>query len=102
MSLKSAGKLRKSLSLEALLNEAVITEDKDVAGSLNSYSASILETLNIPSEVIEDYERSPDPVIDVINKYASHQNIKKIRDVYGVNDKLENAILGLVFANTVF
>ena len=70
-------------------NEVIITDDKDVAECLNSYFASIVETLGIPGEVIEDYERSPEPVIDAVNKYASHQSIKKIRDMYGTHEKFE-------------
>ena len=38
----------------------------------NCYFANITETLNGPPEVIEVYERSPDAVVDPINKYASH------------------------------
>ena len=48
-----------------------------------------METLSILSRAIEDYERSPDPVVDSINKYASHQSVKKIRDVYEIRDKFE-------------
>ena len=70
-------------------NEVVITEDQGVAECLNSYFASSVETLIIPSEVIEDYERSPDPVVDAINKYASHQILKNIRDVYETHDEFE-------------
>ena len=70
-------------------NEVIMTDDKDVAEYLNSYFASIVETLDIPGEVKEDYERSPEPVIDAINKYASQQSIKKIRDIYGTHEKFE-------------
>ena len=41
-------------------------------------------TLTIP-----DYERSPDPVVDAINKYANHQSLKNIRDVYETHDEFE-------------
>ena len=61
-------------------NEVIITDDKDDAEYLISYFASI---------VMQDYSRSPDPVVDEINKYASHQSIKKIRDVYGTFEQLE-------------
>ena len=70
-------------------SEVIITDDKDVAEFLNSYFASIVEALGIPGVVIEDYERSPDPVIDAVNKYASHQSMKKIRDMYGTHEKFE-------------
>ena len=70
-------------------NEVIMTDDKDVAEYLNSYFASIVETLDIPGEVKEDYERSPESVIDAINKYASQQSIKKIRDMYETHEKFE-------------
>ena len=59
-------------------NEVIVTEDKDVAECINSYFASIVEILSIPSQVIEDYERPPHLVLEAINKYASHQSVKKI------------------------
>ena len=36
-------------------NEAILTDDKEVAECFNSYFANIVETLNIPPEVIEEY-----------------------------------------------
>ena len=35
------------------------------------------------------YERSPDPVVDAFNKYASHPSIKKIKDMHGTHEKFE-------------
>ena len=70
-------------------NEAILSDDKEVAECFNSYFANIVETLNIPPEVIEEYERSPDPVVDAINKYASHPSIKKIKDIHGTHEKFE-------------
>ena len=70
-------------------NEVIITDDKDVAEYLNSHFASIAKTLSITSAVMQDYSRSPNPVVDEINKYASHQSIKKIKDVYGTFEQLE-------------
>lgn len=54
---------------EAILtveNEAILTVDKEIAESFNSYFANIEETLYTPPEAIEEYERSPDPVVDAI------------------------------------
>ena len=69
--------------------EAILSDDKDVAECFNSYFANVVETLNIPPEVIEEYEKSPDPVVDAINKYASHPSIKKIRVMHGTREKFE-------------
>ena len=70
-------------------NEAILTDDKEVTECFNSYFANIVESLNIPPEAIEEYERSPDPVVDAINKYASHPSIKKIKDMHGTDEKFE-------------
>ena len=70
-------------------HKAIITYDKDVAQCPNYYFASIVESLNIPCEVIEDCDRSSDPVVDAINVYVSHQSIKKSRDVDGTQEKFE-------------
>ena len=59
-----------------------VSDVKDVAECINSYFASIVETLGILSEVIVYYEKSsPSPVGDTIKWYASHQSIKKISEV---------------------
>ena len=70
-------------------NEAILTDDKEVAESFNYYFANIRETVSIPPEVIEEYERSPDPVVDAINKYANHPSITKIKDIYGTQETIE-------------
>ena len=70
-------------------NEAILTDDKEVAECFNSYFANIVETLNILPEAIEEYERSPDPIVDAINKYASHPSIKKIKDMQATDEKFE-------------
>ena len=70
-------------------NEAILTDDKEVTECFNSYFANIVETLNIPPEAIEEYERSPDLVVDAINKYTSHPSMKKIKDMHGTLEKFE-------------
>ena len=70
-------------------NEVIPTEDKDIADCLKSYFASIVDTISIPSEILQHYERSTDPVVGAINTYASHQSIKIVRYVYGMYNSFE-------------
>ena len=75
-------------------SEAVVSDYKDIAECFNPYFANIVDTLNIHLEVIEEYEKSTDPVIDAINKYARHPNVKKIKDMNGIQEKFEFSNVG--------
>ena len=72
-------------------NEAILSDDKAVVECFHSYFANIVETLNIPHAVIEEYERSAGPAVDEINKYASHTSIKKIRDTHVTHETFESS-----------
>ena len=71
-------------------NEAILSDDKEVAECFNSDFANIVEALIIPPEVIEEYERPPDTVMDAINNYASHPSIKKIMDMHETHQNLNS------------
>ena len=70
-------------------NEAVVSDDKDIAECFNSYFANVVDTFNILPEIIEEYEKSTDPIIDAINKYDRHSSIRKIKDMNGSQEKFE-------------
>ena len=63
--------------------EEIISDDKQIAECFNSYFANIVDTLNIPPDVIAiDYEPIDDPVLNPINKYANHQSKLRIKESF--------------------
>ena len=65
------------------LEEKIITDDKEVAETLNTYFENAVKKLDINENrflVDESGEKSDDPIMSSIEKYAHHPSVLKIRE----------------------
>ena len=70
-------------------NDKIIRDDKDISQYFNEYFANITDTLNIPKFPAPPVHLTGDPVLDAIQKYASHPSILKIKAMTKNNGRFE-------------
>ena len=76
-----------SSKITLIENDTIISNDKEVAETLNGYFVSITDSLGLTenSEVISSTEGVSDPIDSAIIKYSNHPSIRKIRN-FAQND----------------
>ena len=74
---------RSNSKITLIENDTIISNDKEVAETLNNYFVSITDSLGLTenSEVILRTEGVSDLIDRAIIKYSSHPSIKKIRSL---------------------
>ena len=70
-------------------NDKIIRDDKDISQYFNEYFANITDTLNIPKFPDPPVKITGDPVLDAIQKYASHPSVLKIKAMALNNGRFE-------------
>ena len=60
-------------------NDKIIRDDKDISQHFNEYFANITDRLNVPKFPAPPVQLTGDPVLDAIQKYASHPSILMIK-----------------------
>ena len=70
-------------------NEKIIRDDKEISQYFNEYFANITDTLNIPKFPAPPVQLTGDPVLDAIQKYASHPSVLKIKAMAQNNGRFE-------------
>ena len=70
-------------------NDRIIRDDKDISQYVNEYFANITDTLNIPKFPAPPLQFIGDPVLDAVQKYASHPSILKIKAMAQNNGRFE-------------
>ena len=83
-------------------NEKIRRDDKEISQYFNEYFANITNTLNIPKFPAPPVQLTGDPVLDAIQKYASHPSVLKIKAMAQNNGRFEFSSVGptLVFSET--
>ena len=78
---------RSNSKITLIENDTIISNDKEVAETLNDYFVSITDSLDLTenSEVIPSTEGVSDPIDRAIIKYSNHPSIRKIRS-FAQND----------------
>ena len=78
---------RSNSKITLIENDTIISNDKEVAETLNDYFVSITDSLGLAenSEVISSTEGVSDPIDRAIIKYSNHPSIRKIRS-FAQND----------------
>ena len=78
---------RSNSKITLIENDTIISNDKEVAETLNDYFVSITDSLGLTenSEVISSTEGVSDPIDRAIIKYSNHPSIRKIRS-FAQND----------------
>ena len=78
---------RSNSKISLIENDTIISNDKEVAETLNGYFASITDSLGLTenSKVISSTEGVSDPIDRAIIKYSNHPRIRKIRN-FAQND----------------
>ena len=73
---------RSNSKITLIENDTIISNDKEVAETLNDYFVSITDSLGLTEnyEVISSTEGVSDPIDRAIIKYLNHPSIRKIRN----------------------
>ena len=76
-----------SSKITLIENDTIISNDNEVAETLNGYFVSITDSLGLTenSEVVSNTEGVSDPIDSAIIKYSNHPSIRKIRN-FAQND----------------
>ena len=82
-----SNKGRSNSKITLIENDMIISNDKEVAETLNGYFVSITDSLGLTenSEVISSTEGVSDPIDRVLIKYSNHPSIREIRN-FAQND----------------
>ena len=95
--IKSFWKKCKSLFSNSMVNgkivltkhARIIKDEKEISQYFNTFSATILDSLNILRFSTPQIQHTEDIVCDAIQKYASHPSILKIKGKASINKRFE-------------
>ena len=73
---------RSSSKITLIEDEKIISNDEEVAETLNNYFVTVTDSLGITenSDIISSTEGAPDPIEKARLKYSNHPSIRKIRN----------------------
>ena len=77
-----------SRKITLIENDEIISNDIQVAETMNDFFSNSVEKLNIKGyEITSNYEMGNDNILNIINKFKNHPSILKIKERVNINDK---------------
>ena len=74
-------------SITLVENDSIVSDDNEVANIFNEDFSNLVEdlNLNIPENLVNDYEKGEDPISSAILKYQTHSSITAIKTIHLLN-----------------